>query len=218
MVKRKPKKKNLALKYSLTWLPQVLRSAGLTVVEQPGWQTRGHGDVGAIKFVICHHTAGSLTGNAPSLGIVTNGRPDLQGPLSQLVLGRDGTFYVIAAGKAWHAGEGVWQGVKDGNTYAIGIEAENTGLVSGPKADPWPWVQMNAYQRGVAAILTRIKAGARMCAGHKEYATPKGRKIDPTFDMIEFRKWVMHFMLHPKFAREKKARKAKCTRSSPRCF
>jgi hypothetical protein len=41
--------------FSLTWLPQVLLNAGLKVAEQPGWRTRGRGDVGTIKGVICHH-------------------------------------------------------------------------------------------------------------------------------------------------------------------
>src|SRR4051794_15409444 len=65
--------------FSLTWLPQVLLNAGLKVAEQPGWKDRGRGDVGPIKGVMCHHTAGAKTGNMPSLGIVTNGRPDLPG-------------------------------------------------------------------------------------------------------------------------------------------
>ena len=63
--------------FSLTWLPHVLLDAGLKVAEQPGWQNRGRGDVGPIKGVICHHTAGPMSGNMPSLGIITNGRPDL---------------------------------------------------------------------------------------------------------------------------------------------
>lgn len=176
--------------YSLTWLPAVLRAVGLTVNEQPGWQTRGHGDAGATKGVICHHTAGSLKGNAGSLGIVTNGRPDLPGPLAQLHLGRDGTFTVVAAGLAYHAGAGKWQGITSGNSSFIGIEAENTGL----KNDPWPAVQMSAYAKGVAAILLHIHAPVIMCAGHKEYALPKGRKSDPSFDMAVFRASVNAIM------------------------
>jgi len=46
---------------------------------------------------------------------------------------------------------------------------------------------MNAYRWGVAAILRHIDAGASMCCGHREYALPKGRKPDPTFDMDQFR-------------------------------
>jgi peptidoglycan hydrolase-like protein with peptidoglycan-binding domain len=180
--------------FSLTWLPQVLLNAGLKVAEQPGWQTRGRGDVGTIKGVICHHTAGPKAGNMPSLRVVTNGRPDLPGPLAQLCLGRDGTFFVVAAGRCNHAGRGNWQGLTSGNTNFIGIEAENTGEVSGPKADPWPAVQMDAYRRGVAAILKKIKANAIMCCGHKEYALPVGRKDDPTFDMNDFRMQVSAIM------------------------
>jgi hypothetical protein len=176
--------------YSLTWLPEVLEAAGLKVAEQPGWRTRGHGDVGPIKGVICHHTAGSKTGNMPSLGIVTDGRPDLPGPLSQLCLGRDGTYFVVAAGRAYHAGAGTWQGVQTGNSSFIGIEAENTGKSD----DPWPEVQMDAYRRGVAAILKKIGAQAIMACGHKEYALPKGRKPDPSFDMGTFRTAVADIM------------------------
>jgi len=172
--------------YALTWLPKVLLDAGLKVAVQPGWETRGHGDVGAIRGVICHHTAATQKGNAPSLGVVTNGRPDLHGPLAQLCLGRDGAYYVVAAGRANHAGRGAWGGVDSGNTSFIGIEAENSGLAD----DPWPQVQMQAYLRGVAAILARIRAPASMCCGHKEYATPPGRKIDPSFDMAAFRAGV----------------------------
>ena len=64
----------------------------------------------------------------PSLDTLIQGRSDLPGPLAQLGLGRDGTYYVIAAGKCNHAGAGSWKGVTSGNTDFIGIEAENTGL------------------------------------------------------------------------------------------
>lgn len=180
--------------YSLTWLPQVLRGAGLKVEEVTGWQSRGRAEMGAVKGIICHHTAGPKTGNAPSLNIVVNGRSDLPGPLSQLVLGRDGTFYVVAAGRTNHAGAGVWERITDGNGSFIGIEAENTGLSND---SPWPEVQMDAYAKGVAAILKHIGAKPVMAAGHKEYALPKGRKPDPSFDMPAFRARVAAHMGQP---------------------
>jgi hypothetical protein len=176
--------------FSLTWLAEVLLTDGLRVAEQPGWRTRGRGDVGTIRGVICHHTAGPRSGNMPSLGIVTSGRAGLPGPLSQLCLGRDGTFFVVAAGRANHAGAGNWQGFTNGNANFIGIEAENAGDGS----DPWPDVQMEAYRRGVAAILKKVGADAIMCAGHKEYRLPLGTKIDPTFDMNQFRRDVAAIM------------------------
>ena len=168
----------------LIWLPKVLKDAGLKVSEVPGWKTRGKNNVGPIKGVVCHHTVGRPTGNMPSLNLLITGTSNVPGPLSQLGLGRDGTFFVVAAGRANHAGKGKWQGIRSGNTNFIGIEGENTGL----RTDfPWPEVQMDAYRRGVAAVLAHINARPIMCCGHKEYGLPAGRKIDPLFDMNVFR-------------------------------
>jgi peptidoglycan hydrolase-like protein with peptidoglycan-binding domain len=172
--------------FSLLWLPDVLINAGLKVAESPGWKDRGHGDMGTVLGVLCHHTAtpGKNSGNMPTLDTLIKGRPDLSGPLSQLGLGRDGTYYIVAAGKCYHAGAGMWKGVTSGNMNFIGIEAENTG---GHDDTPWPAVQIDAYHRGAAAILKHIGKGAEFCAGHKEYALPRGRKSDPDFDMNAFR-------------------------------
>lgn len=176
--------------YSLTWLADVLRAAGLRVVETQGWQSRGHGDVDQIQGVLCHHTAGPRSVGNIGLDVLVKGRPDLAGPLCNLGLARDGTVYVVAAGKAWHAGAGLWHGISNGNARMIGIEAENTGRSD----DPWPAVQMDAYARAVAAILQHVGQPAIMCAGHREYALPKGRKPDPSFDMDKFRASVQSVM------------------------
>jgi N-acetyl-anhydromuramyl-L-alanine amidase AmpD len=173
-----------------TWLADVLRDAGLTVVETEGWKDRGR-DMAAIRGVICHHTGpGSREG---LLNLIKNGRNDLPGPLSQLFLDDDGTYYVIAAGRTNHAGKGKWQGITNGNSNLIGIEARNAG----DGKDDWPDLQMFAYEHGVAAILKHIGADEIMAMGHKEWAQPKGRKVDPTFDMLEFREGVALAMLDP---------------------
>jgi N-acetyl-anhydromuramyl-L-alanine amidase AmpD len=171
------------------WLADVLRAAGLKVSEVDGWKTRGHATMGEVKGVLCHHTASKAKGNMPSLVTVRDGRPDLAGPLAHLGLGRDGTFYVIAAGLCYHAGRGAWQGVTAGNSSFIGIEAENDGI-----SEPWPEIQLGAYAQGIAAILKHIGAPVLMCAGHREFAKPAGRKIDPDFDMDAFRLRVAGFM------------------------
>src|SRR5262245_1953726 len=131
------------MNYSLIWLPEVLEQAGLKVARVDGWERRGRADAGVTLGVLCHHTGGSKNGNMPTLDVLIHGRPGLMGPLSQLGLGRDGTYYVIAAGRCNHAGLGRWNGVVDGNGHFIGIEAENTGRAD----DPWPAVQIDAYQR-----------------------------------------------------------------------
>ena len=171
------------------WLASVLEQAGCKVNELAGWQTRGRPgeSFGPVRGVLCHDTA-SRKGSR-SLPEIINGRSDLHGPLAHLYLDVDGTFTVVAAGHCNHAGPGKWQGVTNGNTSFIGIEAENDGLAD----DPWPDVQMEAYARGCAAILKHLGAPVIMCAGHKEYALPAGRKIDPSFDMPAFRLKVAAF-------------------------
>jgi len=175
------------MNFPLTWLSEVLTAAGLKVAEVAGWKDRGESGDGPILGVLCHHTGVRSTSNMPTLHALLNGRAAeknlkaIPGPLAQLGLGRDGTFFVIAAGKANHAGAGMWQGISHGNSHFIGIEAEN----SGDKDDKWPDVQVDAYQRGVAAILKKIGQPAIFCAGHKEYAP--NRKDDPSLDMVAFR-------------------------------
>ena len=183
--------------YSLTWLPEVLEANGLKVAETPDWRTRGRADMTDVRGVMCHHTGTKAAGNMPTLGMLIAGRAASKGvaaltsPLAQLGLGRDGTFYVVAAGRANHAGAGKWEGVTTGNSSFIGIEAEHSGLPE----DPWPAIQLDAFHRGVAAILGKIGAGANMCCGHREYALPAGRKIDPTFDMPSFRSEVAQWLV-----------------------
>jgi hypothetical protein len=179
------------MSFSLIWLPHVLQSAGLKVALVPGWETRGRAEMGEIRGVICHHTGGERRGNMPTLQLLIDGRSDLSGPLSQLGLGRDGTYYVIAAGRCNHAGAGIWNEVTNGNSNFIGIEAENTG---GANDFPWPDVQLDAYHRGVAAILKFAGRTAMACCAHKEYALPAGRKTDPMFNMDDFRQSVHGIM------------------------
>ncbi|MFD3511023.1 N-acetylmuramoyl-L-alanine amidase [Nocardia sp. NPDC058666] len=162
------------------WLADILRDAGLTVIEHDGWRDRGHGDFGEILGVLCHHTAG---GGTNDWRIVQYGRPDLEGPLAQLVLERDGSFRVIAAGVCWHAGRGSWHGwpTDNANFHTIGIEAVSRG-----DGSDWTDVQIDAYKRGCAAILKHIGRDADDCVAHREYS--REGKIDPAgIDMDEFR-------------------------------
>src|ERR1035437_1796530 len=104
--------------FSLLWLPDVLKAAGLNVQAVDGWQTRGHGDFGKPLGILCHHTCGPKDGDIRDLHVLVDGRPPpdrLDGPLCNLALARSGVYWVVAAGKAWHAGVGSWQGVNDGN-------------------------------------------------------------------------------------------------------
>lgn len=163
----------------LTELADVARRSGLNVIETPGWKTRGHGGMAGVKTIICHHTAGPKTGEMPSLNTVVAGRPGLPGPLAQLGLGRSGAVYVVAAGLSYHAGATFT--AEQGNVNAIGIEAEATGI------DAWPAVQYDAYARLCRTLIDHYALPLFKVLGHKEVATPLGRKVDPNFDMGEFR-------------------------------
>lgn len=152
------------------WIAEACREAGLRVIEVQGWRERG-GASFTPRGVIIHHTAGPATGDMPSLPIIVAGRRDLPGPLAQFGLGRSGTVYVVASGRANHAGPGGWRGLT-GNASVWGIEAENTG-----RGEPWPTVQLDAYHLLVAVLCIRSAIDPAMVAAHREW-TP--RKIDPT--------------------------------------
>ena len=168
----------------LSWLASVLRAANLQVKEYPGWQTRGKDNpLSAMnpKVVVAHNTVTrATTSDAAVANLLANGRSDLAGPLGHLGLTRTGKYVAIASGVANHAGAGSWQGIT-GNRHAVGIEAYNDG-----RGEPWPAVQIDAYDRGVAAILKKLDLPASRLCGHKEWAP--GRKIDPNgIDMVAMR-------------------------------
>jgi N-acetylmuramoyl-L-alanine amidase len=166
----------------LTDLGAPLRAAGLPVMETTGWLARGHGPMTAVRSIICHHTAGPATGDTPSLRTVIDGRPGLAGPLCTLYLSRSGTWYLVSAGKAWHAG--VVDIPEHSNEQAIGIEAEATGTSS------WPPAQYESYAQGCAALAFHYRIPVEAVLGHKEVARPLGRKTDPNFPMPTFRDHV----------------------------
>lgn len=151
-------------------IAQRLRDAGLNVVEVAGWQTRGSDDFDP-KGSVDHHTAGARLGNAPSLQICTTGRSDLPGPLCNVLVARDNTCYVVAAGKANHAGLGGWAGLS-GNASVYGVERENVGTVD----EPWRPDQ-TATAAKVHAALIRGRATYDKVCRHAEWAPT--RKIDP---------------------------------------
>lgn len=166
------------------WLPDVLREAGLVCHVYPGAFERGHGDMGQLWGVMCHHT-GSF-GETPK-GIAEH--PSL-GLASQLYLGRNGEYTLCGVGEAWHGGAGSYPGITDVNNTLIGIEAANDGggTPGKPHRSSWSDVQYDAYVRGVAAILNKLSFGADRCIAHKEWAGKSQGKWDPgAIDMNIFR-------------------------------
>lgn len=175
--------------------PEILRRHGLKVKVVPGWKTRGRpASTGGFNpvGVLCHHTATTVAWTvAAVLRLLTGGRSGLPGPLCQFGLDRDGTVWLVAAGRANHAGKARSVGsvaAGDGNELYVGIEAFNSGT-----GEPWPAAQYNAYVLLAAVIQVEFtKNSARAVAGHKETSTTG--KVDPTFNMDVFRKRVAAMM------------------------
>ncbi|MEF3114478.1 peptidoglycan-binding protein [Streptomyces chrestomyceticus] len=166
-----------------------LRAEGVRVVEYGSWRTHdraGHGAWGPINGVMIHHTVSS--GTESSVALCYEGYADLPGPLCHGVIAKDGTVYLISAGRANHAGRGdsdVLAAVvaerslpapssmnADGNARFYGFECVNLGN----GADPWPSEQLDAIERVGAAICRAYGWSAASVIGHKEWTDTK---IDP---------------------------------------
>lgn len=165
--------------------PAELRKMGLTVIETDGCHTRGKPFPSRPDGALRHWTAGGA-GYSPSLRIVTYGRGEpnpLEGPLAQVLQSRQvdtkglDICYWVASGKANHAGDGNWNGIR-GNYALLGNEIEWSGPSEpfGPKRV----LSSELVMRG----LLNCCAGANDndVAEHREYALPAGRKIDTNLD------------------------------------
>jgi hypothetical protein len=164
----------------------VLRAAGVPVYEMPGWKDRGETDGPFTPLgLMIHHDAMGLAfnsnpnddNNVPA-NMAPNGKDG-----SQLWVKFDGTWWIMAAGRKWHAGLGQWRGIPrdSGNSRTIGIETDHTD------GNPWPAVMLDSIRRGSAALARAYRMDVdQMCCGHKEYAPT--RKHDPSdFDLDAWR-------------------------------
>ena len=162
----------------LTQLADEYRAAGLKVVEIDGWKSRGRpASTGGFNPVgsLFHHTGDKADGKAYAEWLATVGRSDLPAPLCQKSIGRDGTVYICAAGRANHAGVAKAVGSVaggDGNELYVGTEVQNTGTEGYPKA------QYDAMVTVAAVDISRIThTSVRTVAAH--YETSTEGKWDP---------------------------------------
>jgi hypothetical protein len=185
-------------------LASYLRAAGLTVNEIGDWRKRRVAGAFTPIGIMIHHTAGTN-----SLNIVTNGRPDLAGPLANFHVPKTGIINLVSAGPANHAGRGAQKVLDEvvsdivppdtaarrklpdgpgGNSLFYGFENENLGN----GIDPWPDVQLDAIAMAAAALCRRHCWGANRVIAHKEWTSNK--PVDPRFDMNQFRARVADFL------------------------
>jgi hypothetical protein len=157
-----------------------LRGDGLQTVECDGWQWRGSESFDPGGFVF-HHTADGPNGRTPSLqGCINGFHGSAPGPLCNVLQSRepDGNdvFYVIAAGRANHAGSGGW-GPLTGNSRVHGLEIEHTGVEHFPE-------HRAILATRCAAALGRGRYDASMCCQHFEWSNwGDGSKIDVAQDV-----------------------------------
>ena len=163
-------------------LAERIRRKGVEAVEIAGWTTRSAGSYAPLGSVN-HHTAGGANGTVPSLATCIYGRSDLDGPLCNVLQSREtnGTdkAYVIAAGRANHAGQGGWRGLS-GNGSVGGLEVEHVGT------GPVDALRLEVSARIQAALLEApgSSRSAANCCQHSEW-TP--RKVD----FFDLRPWTV---------------------------
>jgi hypothetical protein len=165
---------------------KILRAAGLTVSEVPGWRTNGHDGEFTPQGGMWHHTT-----VFNDLETLVRGRSDLPGPIANLYLRRDGSFTVVCGGVAWHAGCGTLSvlenlrkgiapkgdaaalGLKDdvriANHFLIGIECEG-GVGDG---DDFTAVQLESLVQGSAALSRELGLKANNWIHHREWTNRK---------------------------------------------
>jgi len=156
-------------------LPEILRAAGLPVIEEPGWEYRarssgGYSD-GRPTHLMWHHTASNAGSDGQSdvdyCCYVSENRP-----VANLYIARTGQWWVMAGGATNTNGQG---GPMDGvpadsmNTHAVAVEAANNGV-----GELWADIQQRNYVIGARAVANAY--GLRYHRAHFEWTS---RKIDP---------------------------------------
>lgn len=164
----------------LTNAADVLRSAGLTVVEHDGWETRSRSSGGydAIMGIGVHHDA-VPTGVPLENRVAYEMHNASTNPIGAFHLHSDGVWHVLAAGATNTQGQGgpytTSKGTiptDAGNRYLVSIEASNNGV-----GEPWPTVLQDSYVRGCRALCDWLDLDPlRDIIAHFEWTS---RKIDP---------------------------------------
>lgn len=180
----------------MTDLAAIFKAENIPFIEHGDWRSRVRPGTFNPEGLIVHHTAS--TGLEASLNVVTNGRPDLNGPLCNVFIG-GGQLYLISAGRANHAGagsstvlsdlradkaptgtardRGLEDDVSGGNGLFVGFEVLSPG--TGAILDQPTWA---LTVRASAAIVKHLgHPSPSRAIGHAEWTK---RKIDPEFGHI----------------------------------
>lgn len=168
-------------------IADVLRAAGVPVVEEGNWQDRGTGGSFDAVSIMLHHDASPEGETSSSADYI------IDNLLAQVWLDYDGAWHICAAGRMNHAGKGSWPGVPTDNANAtfIGLETDHT------TNEHWTSGQRQYGLRGILALADwlGIRDSAddlyRHLIAHKEWAPT--RKVDPDpLDMDDLRALILN--------------------------
>lgn len=193
---------------------QALKRWRVPFQKTDGWRTRNRNHVGAwgpVHGLVIHHTADDALDQV-DLRTITRGRPGLPGPLSHFGCDDQGTIWLVAWGRANHAGGGDPRvlravieesyddyppkprehtgsaGSTDGNDNFYGVETFYSGTKPPTAAARRSLVLLSA------AICDHHGWSAKSVIGHKEWSD---QKSDPgQVDMRAFRNTVAQQLRH----------------------
>jgi N-acetylmuramoyl-L-alanine amidase len=166
-------------------------------------ESPNHGGVLKPRYLVMHYTAGRSA--ASSVESLCTQKPSGNAS-AHIVLGRDGSIVQLVPFNvvSWHAGVSQWNGINGLNTYSIGIEMDNAGLLKrvGKQYQAWfgaaypedqvllaehkhgggvqPWHTYTEVQIERALELAEVlvaRYGLEDVLGHEDIA--RGRKQDP---------------------------------------
>lgn len=173
------------------------RTAGITVIETPGWEERGNGLAGYVSGGpignVDHHLVAQLRTDEDYIQrcvqLCIDGHATLDGPLCSVMTDPLGRIWVIAGLPANHAGRGssaVRERVRagqppgrpgpddyTGNAWYTGNEAQHPG-----DSTPWPGAQVNAMAVWDAALAVEAGWTENSAIQHLEHSL---RKIDCSY-------------------------------------
>lgn len=175
---------------ALTWLVDALRDSGLVIHETSGWRTRSWPGAFEPAGVLLHHTAAfaTTTDPHPSLDSLVGGPPGHGGPLCHVLVDRNGEAWVLAAGRASHAGWADPSGPMaacDGDAVYVGIAVEYAATDHDPTQYATNVQKSNAIV-AAAAVVAHLGRDQHHVRAHRE-TSPTGA-IDPyNWDMVSIR-------------------------------
>lgn len=186
-------------------LPLLLAALGADYEEVDGWRGRqvGPGEHWDCEWVIDHHTAAAHADGHESLRwLVHGGLAGVRAPYAHALIGREPKIFLIAAGRANHAGVGgPFKNVpKDSmNAYGYGIEVEAPG-----RAQDFAPGQFDMMCKLNAAVLWLVGQPVNRVIRHKDwtdggvdgvpYLPTRGRKVDIRYSLDAIRALTQKYL------------------------